>query len=240
MGERREWLRKEQRITQLLYDLEEDPDEAARQFDEAARLLEELASAPGAWKVCDMAALFSELVDAYAGAGRFEEAITAKQRALQAGLQSVPDGRADIAEYLLRLQRRQEADQLFAQLAREHPDDVWLYNNAGMAYQAVGDHRVALQWLTRGLELALATGDPEELAAQLSDLRRESLAALGQPLDELEAKADAFLEERYGPDDHPRAQHEEPGQASPVPPGEPTAAKGAPRKPRVGRCASPP
>ena len=214
MAASREWLRKEQRILALLHGPEPD-------YDQAARLLDELAAAPGAGKLWDMAALYSELADAYAGAGRLEEAIVAKQRALQAGLRSVPDGRADIAEYLLRLGRREEADQLFATLAEEYPDDVWLYNNAGMAYQAAGDHEVALRWLTRGLELALATGDPEGLVAQLSDLRRESLAALGRPHDELEKRADAFLEEHdrldYPDhlDRHALAEHQEPGEALP-------------------------
>ncbi|WP_324715339.1 SEC-C metal-binding domain-containing protein [Carboxydochorda subterranea] len=214
----REWLRKEQRILALLHGPEPD-------YDQAVGLLDELAAAPGARKVCDMAALYSELADAYAGAGRLEEAIVAKQRALQAGLRSVPDGRADIAEYLLRLGRREEADQLFATLAEEYPDDVWLYNNAGMAYQAAGDHEVALRWLTRGLELALATGDPEGLVAQLSDLRRESLAALGRPCDDLERRADSFLEEHDRTDDpdhldrYPLAEHQEPGETSLLPVG---------------------
>lgn len=218
MGASREWLRKEQRILELLHGPWPD-------CDQAARLLEELASAPGAGKVCDIAGLYSELADAYAGAGRLEEAIVAKQRALAAGLRSVPDGRADIAEYLLRLGRREEADQLFAALAEEYPDDVWLYNNAGMAYQAAGDHEAALRWLTRGLELALATGDPEGLVAQLSDLRRESLAALGRPHDELEKRADVFLEEHDRPDDpdyldlHPLAERQAPGEASSSPVG---------------------
>jgi SEC-C motif len=75
----------------------------------------------------------------------------------------------------------------------ETPDDVWLYNNAGLEYGAAGDHERAVAWLTEGLKLAIATGDPERLVAQMSDLRRESLAALGRELDELEAQADEFL-----------------------------------------------
>ena len=51
----------------------------------------------------------------------------------------------------------------------------------------------------RGLQLAIATGDRERLVAQMSDLRRESLAALGRELDELEARADEFLTQPQPP-----------------------------------------
>jgi len=68
VGASREWLRKEQRILALLHGPEPD-------YDQAARLLDEMAAAPGAGKVCNMAALYSELADAYSGAGRLEEAI---------------------------------------------------------------------------------------------------------------------------------------------------------------------
>ena len=40
------------------------------------------------------------------------------------------------------------------------------------------------------LELALSTGDAERLVAQMSELRRESLKALGRQLDDLEARAE--------------------------------------------------
>lgn len=71
--------------------------------------------------------------------------------------------------------------------------DVWLYNNAGLEYGAAGDHDRALGWLTDGLELALATADPEQLVDQLLRLRRESLTALGLPRDGLDAHAEDFL-----------------------------------------------
>ena len=92
-----------------------------------------------------------------------------------------------------------EAHPIFAEVKAETPDDVWLYNNAGLEYGAAGDHERAVAWLTEGLELALATGDPERLVAQMSDLRRESLAALGRQLDELEARADEFLAQPQPP-----------------------------------------
>lgn len=75
----------------------------------------------------------------------------------------------------------------------EHPDDVWLYNAAGLSYSSVDDHELALEWLAEGIELAIRTGDPEGLVPQLSEVRRTSLAALGRDLDELEQRANAFV-----------------------------------------------
>ena len=115
------------------------------------------------------------------------------QAAIDAGYAGAPDPRCRLAEILLRAGRATEAHPIFDEVKAETPDDVWLYNNAGLEYGAAGDHERAVDWLTEGLELALAAGDPERLVAQMSDLRRESLAALGRDLDELEARADAFL-----------------------------------------------
>ena len=113
--------------------------------------------------------------------------------AITAGYTGAPDPRCRLAEILLRAGRAEEAHPIFARVKAETPGDVWLYNNAGLEYGAADDHERALAWLTEGLELALSTGDPERLVAQMSDLRRESLKALGRQLDDLEARADEFL-----------------------------------------------
>ena len=63
---------------------------------------------------------------------------------------------------------------------------MWVYNNAGLEYGAIGEHELALSWLTRALELAVRTGDPERLLGQLRDLRAASLAALGREPDDLQ------------------------------------------------------
>ncbi len=48
------------------------------------------------------------------------------------------------------------------------PDDVWLYNNAGLEYAAIDDHEDALTWLTQGLRLAIDTPvTPKSLSTQL-------------------------------------------------------------------------
>jgi hypothetical protein len=74
------------------------------------------------------------------------------------------------------------------------PDDVWLYNNAGVEYAEIDDHESALTWLTQGLRLAMATGDPEGLVEQLADLREESLSELGRREDQLQRDAEEFLD----------------------------------------------
>ena len=113
--------------------------------------------------------------------------------AIDAGYTGAPDPRCRIAEILLRAGRAEEAHPIFAEVKAATPNDVWLYNNAGLEYGAAGDHERAIAWLAEGLELAIATGDRERLVAQMSDLRRQSLKALGRELDGLEARADDFL-----------------------------------------------
>ena len=143
--------------------------------------------------------LLGELSEAYEQLGRTEDALDAMRRP------SRPDTPAPLIlaaawpRSCCEPAAPNEAHPIFAEVKAETPDDVWLYNNAGLEYGAAGDHERALEWLTEGLELALSTGDPERLVAQMSDLRRESLKALGRELDELEARADAFLAQPQPP-----------------------------------------
>ena len=143
--------------------------------------------------------LLGELAETYERLDRSDDALATMRAAIDAGYTGAPDPRCRLAEILLRAGRATEAHPIFDEVKAETPDDVWLYNNAGLEYGAAGDHERAVAWLTEGLELALATGDPERLVAQMSDLRRESLAALGRDLDELEARADAFLAQPQPP-----------------------------------------
>ena len=139
------------------------------------------------------AELLDELVDCYDALGRYDEAITVMRRALQVGWSGEPDGRCRIAELLMRDGRVERATEIWEQVKVDTPDDVWLYNNAGLEYADIGDHDTALRWLTQGLQLAMTTDDPEGLVDQLADLRAESLAELGLPDDdELQRQAAAF------------------------------------------------
>jgi tetratricopeptide (TPR) repeat protein len=117
------------------------------------------------------------------------------ERAIELGWSTIPHPRSDIAEFHLRAGRHDEAAAIWAELKTSDPDDVWLYNAAGLSYNEVGEHELAIAWLGEGIELAMRTDDPEGIINQLSDVRRRSLSALGRDLDELEQRVDPFLEE---------------------------------------------
>jgi tetratricopeptide (TPR) repeat protein len=130
--------------------------------------------------------LHSELADVYDRTGRVEEALEQVDVLVERGYRCSPDPRCRRAEILMRHGRVSEAAPIWAEVLREFPDDVWVFNNAGLEYGAIGEQEVALGWLTRGLELALQTGDPERLVPQLRRLRADSLRALGRDPDELQ------------------------------------------------------
>lgn len=131
--------------------------------------------------------LHSELADVYDRMGRVEDALQHADVLVDRGYACSPDPRCRRADILMRHGRADEAAPIWDAVLRDWPDDVWVFNNAGLEYDAIGKHDVALRWLTPGLELALRTGDPERLVAQLRRLRAESLAALGREPDELQA-----------------------------------------------------
>jgi tetratricopeptide (TPR) repeat protein len=137
--------------------------------------------------------LLDELVDVYEQMGRTDDAIAAMRSAIAAGWRGRPDGRCRIAELLMRAGRVAEATPLWDQVKADTPHDVWLYNNAGLEYADVGDDATALTWLTDGLELALATGDPERLVDQLRNLRGAALSRLDRSVDRLQERATQFL-----------------------------------------------
>jgi len=51
------------------------------------------------------------------------------------------------AEILMRTCRVAEAEPIWAAARADTPDDVWLYNTAGLEYAHAGDHATALDWL---------------------------------------------------------------------------------------------
>ena len=161
---------------------------------QARAILDELADLPDTGGLY-MPECYADLARAYDQRGDHDQAIAALERAIEHGLRGRPDPRSDIAEYHLRAGRPDEAAAIWADLKATGPDDVWLYNAAGLSYGETGDHRLAVAWLGEGLELAMRTGDPEGIAAQLSDLRRRSLDALSQAHDELEQRVEPFLEQ---------------------------------------------
>ncbi len=135
----------------------------------------------------DVGELHSELVEVYDRLGRVEEALREADLLVELGYRSQPDPRCRRAEILTRHGRLAEAAEIWEAVAADTPDDVWVYNNAGLEYGAIGEHELALDWLTRALEIAVGTGDPERLLGQLRDLRGASLAELGRDPDELQS-----------------------------------------------------
>lgn len=178
--------------------IEREIHDALRRGDDKAAiaLIEEVVEFPGAAEELWLPSLYEDLANCHARLGRYNDAIAAIDKCIESGYKGEPDARAFKAEFFLQDGRMDEASALLEEVKADTPDDVWLYNQAALAYQGVGKYEQALIWITEGLELALATGDPEEIVAQLSDIRRVSLKHLGRDLDELERRADEFLEEK--------------------------------------------
>jgi tetratricopeptide (TPR) repeat protein len=162
-------------------------------LDQARTILDELVDEPdtgGLW----LPECYGDLAQSFDRSGRHDDAIAAQERAIELGWGGRPDPRSDIAEFHLRAGRPEKAAAIWAELKETDPDDVWLYNAAGLSYNEVGEHELAVAWLGEGIELAMRIGDPEGIVDQLSDVRRRSLRVLGRDLDELERRVDPFLE----------------------------------------------
>lgn len=169
-------------------------DQALKQgnLDEARLILDDLAHAPdtsGLW----LPECYADLAKSFDRRGQHDDAIAALERAIECGWSGRPDPRSDIAEFHLRAGRGDEAASIWADLKLRDPDDVWLYNAAGLSYSEGGDHERAVEWLGEGIALAFRTGDPEGIVPQLSEVRRSSLAALGRDPDDLEERASEFV-----------------------------------------------
>jgi tetratricopeptide (TPR) repeat protein len=139
--------------------------------------------------------ILDEVHRAYRQAGHIEDAIAAKREAIAAGYRSVPDPEADIAECLLEAGEIGEADALFATLRERDPEDVWLYNAAAYSYAGI-DVATSLRWALDGIEVALATGDPDQVVMQLLELAEDAWEELGEPVDQqLVDRVEQFCDE---------------------------------------------
>jgi hypothetical protein len=147
--------------------------------------------------------ILDEIYRAYREAGRYDDAIAAKREAIAAGYRSVPDPEADIAECLLDAGDIAEADALFATLRERDPEDVWLYNSAAYSYAGI-DVAASLRWALDGIEVALATGDPDQVVMQLLELAEDAWEELGEPVDQqLVDRVERFCDEWTRPPSRP-------------------------------------
>ena len=137
--------------------------------------------------------LWSALADAYADRARYDDAVGALQRCLDAGVDD-PGLRAAQAGYHYQAGREDEARATWEELADQHPADVWVHFAAGVALADADDAEEALPWLTTALEIVVKRGDREGLLADLLGLREEVLADAGEELDDLQERGEALLE----------------------------------------------
>src|SRR3954471_22090851 len=103
----------------------------------------------------DVLELHSELVETYDRLGRVEDALRHADVLVERGYRSDPDPRCRRAEILTRHGRLEEAAAIWEEVAGDTPDDVWVYNNAGLEYGAIGEHELA-----RVADAGPRAGDP--------------------------------------------------------------------------------
>lgn len=169
--------------------------EQANDWEAAIAALHELLDHPCAHHQVAAYEVWDNIHELYKRAGDYDAAIAAKQEAVRAGYRSEPDPDADIAECHLLAGRRAEADALFADLRVRTPDDVWLYNSAGFSYADAGDQRESARWFRDGIDVALRTGDPDQVIVQLLEGLEADWTALGEtPEPGLAERVDAFVE----------------------------------------------
>ncbi|HWG74487.1 MAG TPA: SEC-C metal-binding domain-containing protein [Acidimicrobiales bacterium] len=169
--------------------------EKAKDWGAAIAGLHELLDQPCAHHQVAAYEVWDNIHELHKSAGDYDAAIAAKQEAVRAGYRSEPHPDADIAECHLLAGRRAEADALFADLRARTPDDVWLYNSAGFSYAAVPDHRESARWFRDGIDVALRTGDPDQVVVQLLEGLEAAWKALGEsPESGLNDRVEAFVE----------------------------------------------
>lgn len=140
--------------------------------------------------------LYEELANEYQAIGRWDDALQMADAVAEARPLRNPPARCLRARILMRMGRVAEAEPIWEAVCSENPEDVSIHEAAAIEYLSIDDHESALAWLTEGLQVALRiegseTEDP--LAAELLELRQETLDELGRPADALQGRAIATL-----------------------------------------------
>ncbi len=139
-----------------------DAAHATNDYQTIVRLLHEALTLELAQS--DRADHLSELAWAYEQLGRFDDAVDKMREAVATGLRDedvsdYPGAASLIAELLVRAGRTEEAHEAFGQALTRNPSNPLIHLHAGEIYGGAGLHEEAWQWLTSGLELALAGDD---------------------------------------------------------------------------------
>jgi tetratricopeptide (TPR) repeat protein len=130
-------------------------------------------------------AVLGDLAEAYANAGRFDDAIRTMRLSIELDPQEALVSELQIVEYVVRAGRDEDALAALDSLVNDYRTEEWLYWHAGRIWQDHGNHERALDWLSVGIDNYLAGRAAERLL--LNDVvasRQTSLTALGLPIDE--------------------------------------------------------
>jgi tetratricopeptide (TPR) repeat protein len=149
----------------------------------------------------DLTEHYVELGGTLARLNRYHESLEAFEAAIAAGQRGLPYPRTNVAGMLLQAGRRQEADAHPAELRDLCPEDIWLYDAAGLSYIEVGEHATAFPWWEVGMAMGMADDDDTGcILGQLNERRTRRRQALGLADDEMTARVAAFEppEHHYG------------------------------------------
>lgn len=81
---------------------------------------------------------------------------------------------------------------IFTRLITRHPGDIWNYNTLGLTLPHIGQNRLAIETIDRGLVL-IAGEDPENLRKQFQELHQQAQTNLANGKDQTEQVAPVTL-----------------------------------------------
>jgi tetratricopeptide (TPR) repeat protein len=157
----------------------------------AAALLRRAFDRPDQRGTGDLPELLEELAEYFVSLDRYEDAIAAATSAALITSAPAEDGlrrRARVAQVLLSAGLVDEACAVYAAVAEDAPGQTWVHEAAGSDYVDAEEFELAFAWLTGGLEIAVADGQPVECVRRLCGLRRIAMMALGMPPDDLDGQ----------------------------------------------------
>jgi tetratricopeptide (TPR) repeat protein len=173
--------------------------------DAAAALLRRAFGRPAQAGADDLPELLEELAEYFVSVDRPDDAVAAAGRAVlatpaDADPADVLRRRCRMAGIMLRSDLPEEAFAAYTAVLDEAGAATWVHEAAGSDYLDAADYDFAFAWLTAGLELALAKGEPDRCVARLLGLRRMAMGAMDLPCDALDRNASALISK---PDTHP-------------------------------------